>query len=251
MNKETWCVLILLLVVACAVYLIILVKRDKDPKIVIDAAGKPVVKEQMIFDSSYSYKYRRALDTNKLIYKGTTTFTPETLEQMPQEGYVVGDTLGNKDNLFIFTKDGWVVVKNNSFFISDYCNEVLSDVENFKPMTVLEEEYANKLYSSFRFDRSDVVFSPELHDVLMMKKEFAGFIGLALTAYYVRNIHESEDRAFADNLTEAPTSKIVEMAEAVINETINIRHVTTIREELANRLKAMKDIEETKKILFS
>lgn len=250
MNKETWCVLILLLVVACAIYLIILVKRDKDPKTVIDVE-KPVVKKQMIFSSSYSYRYQRALDPYKLIYKGTTTFTPETLEQMPQEGYVAGDTLGNKDNLFIFTKDGWVVVKNNSFFISDYSSEVLSNVEDFKPTTVLEEEYANKLYSSFRFDRSDVVFSQELTDVLATKEEFAGFIGLALTAHYVRDIHESEDRAFAYNLTEASTSKIVEMAEVVISETINIRHVTTIREELANRLKAMKDIEETKKILFS
>lgn len=254
MNKETATTLFVLVLLAFLIYLAILMAtgklKSKDPKTVIDASPK-VLEKPKIFSSSYSYRYQRAGDIHEFKYKGITTFTPETLEQMPQEGYTVGDTLSNKDNFFIFTKDGWIVIKDNDFLIDTYSNEVLSDVENFVPVRELEIEYAYKLYSSSRFDRTDVVFSEELKNALEMGKEFIGFIGLALTSHYVRMIQEGEDRAFVTNLTEAPTSKIVAMAEAVIDETVNVRHVHDIREELASRLKAMRDIEETKKILFS
>lgn len=154
----------------------------------------------------------------------------------------------NDTTLFAWDGERWLAHhSNNPRFLNLYIGHDSSywaGTTKFRVTSILgpETEFDVRLF--------ETAYEGSTNDV---EQDFDS--GLTMREHLLKQMYESlRDDLFGQfqtNLELAPTSKIIELAEEVLDEVLHShRYVSSIRAELASRLKAMSDIEKAKELLY-
>ena len=145
--------------------------------------------------------------------------------------------------IFLYFQGVWVVIvpdKHQMTYTLNWLRE-FAGIRFLSKVTTEQEKEVASLAHSWVYG---------IKEELVLNEQNIFSLGISILIEDAQLAYANVNFLFKGNLTRAPTSAIVKMAEEVLRKTVHERFVTDIRDELSKRLKAISDIEETKKILY-